>query len=124
MHFLPSYLYLSREAWIGAGVGFVVAMAVMWLLVWAGRRRYVIVGNSPTVDLIAFHLGRIADTLDHVSIQSAPPLRGFQRARQSVEAEREMDTARDSQEASPAQEHARAERRVPAGRISMSIFGR
>ena len=32
MHFLPSYLYLSREAWIGAGVGFVVAMAVMWLL--------------------------------------------------------------------------------------------
>jgi hypothetical protein len=124
LHSLPSYLpYLrfSREGWIGVGVGFAVALAVMWLLVRAGRRR-VIIDNSPAVDLMAYHLGRIADTLDRLSVEGQTPLRGLQRARQGAQAERETRESQQMQSAGP--EPASEQRPVPSYRTGMSIFGR
>jgi hypothetical protein len=117
MHALPSYLHFPREVWISAGVGFVVALAVMWLLVWAGRRRYVIIGNSPAVDVLAYHLGRIADTLDRLPLPGPSLGRESQQVRES--ARREVEPPRVSPVPSAEPEHP-----VPAHRIGMSIFGR
>jgi hypothetical protein len=127
MHFayaLPSYLHFSREVWIAAGIGFVVALGVMALLVWAGKRRFVVIGGSPAVDVIAYHLGRIADTLDHLSTQPASPLRGFERARQSIEAERGIEPSHQLRHVESAQNPVREQPKVPSYRVGMSIFGR
>lgn len=127
MHFvysLPSYLHFSREVWIAAGVGFVVALGVMWLLIWAGKRRFVVIGGSPAVDVIAYHLGRIADTLDHLSVQPAPPLRGFERQRQSIEAERAVEPSHQPRQVESEQNPVREQPKVPSYRVGMSIFGR
>jgi hypothetical protein len=125
MNYLPSYLQFSREAWIGVGIGFLAAMAVMWLLVWFGRRRHVTIGNSPTVEMIAYQLGRIADSLDRFAIQSAAPLREFQQSRQTTkEAQREIEPSHERQQAQTAHERPPEERPVATHRISMSMFGR
>jgi hypothetical protein len=120
MQALPSYLHFPREVWIAAGIGFAFAIAVMWLLVWAGRRRHVIIKNSPAIDLIAYHLGRIADTLNRLSIQGTSLGRESQQARESTQARREVEPPRESQPPAPEAE----ERSVPAHRIGMSMFGR
>ena len=126
MNSLP-YLHLSRDVWIGLGIGFAVALVAMWLLVWFGRRRYVIIGNSPTVEMIAYQLGRIADTLDRLSIQGAQPQRVLQQSRQTtIEAQREIEPSREheSQQVQPAPEPAPEEHATPTHRISLSMFGR
>jgi len=124
MSSLPSYVQFSREVWIGAGVGFVGAIALMWLLVWFGRRRYVTIGNSPTVEMVAYQLGRIADTLNRISIQGVPPSREFLQARQNKERQQTIEPAHESPEVPSTLEHAREEAAMPAHRISMSMFGR
>lgn len=126
MRFLQSFsnLHFSREVWIAAAIGFAVALGVMALLVWAGKRRFVVIGGSPAVDVIAYHLGRIADTLDHFSAQPAPPLRGFERQRQSIAAQRDVETSHPPQQAEPVRDSEREQPKVPAYRVGMSIFGR
>ncbi len=122
MQALPSYLHFPREVWIGAGIGFAVAIVVMWFLVWAGRRRSVIIRSSPAIDMIAYHLGRIADTLNRLSIQGTSLGRESQQTRESTQARRQVEPPRESQQIPPAPD---AEGRpVPAHRIGMSIFGR
>jgi len=126
MNSLP-YLHLSRDVWIGLGIGFAVALVVMWLLVWFGRRRYVIIGNSPTVEMMAYQLGRIADTLDRLSMQGAQPQRVLQQSRQTTtEAQREIEPSREreSQQVQPVPEPAPDEHATPTQRISLSMFGR
>jgi hypothetical protein len=99
LHSLPIYLHsLSRDMWIGIGIGFVVAVALLCVLVWVSRRRYVVIGSSPAADMVAYQLGRIADSLDTISargivlqnltrpVQHAPEIQpGILRSRESAQ---------------------------------------
>ena len=88
---LPWILSLPRELVVGiAGIA-ALALLCFWLLVRAGRRRFVTLQNSDAVGMISFQLARIADAMERLSIQRDPPPEAAER---------------------------------PAGKISMSMFGR
>lgn len=70
---LPAILSLPREVLIGIAAVAVLAVFCFWLLVRAGRRRYVTLRQSDTTDMIAYQLGRIADALERLSVQREPP---------------------------------------------------
>jgi hypothetical protein len=123
---LAMYLHLSRDAWIGVGIGFVASVLLFSLVVWVSRRRYVIIGSSPASDMIAYQLGRIADTLDRVSDEGLVG-RLSMRRHDERESDREARVRGSATGAVRNENSVTAppvESRVPERRVSMSIFGR
>jgi hypothetical protein len=105
---MPSFndvFHLSREVWIAAGVGVVIGMILLALLMRAGRRRHVIVASSPTTELLAFQLSRIADALERVSMDGVSITR---------------ETPQPSRDTSPPP----SSDQRPTRHVSMSMFGR
>ena len=70
---LPWILSLPRELVIGTAGVAALALICFWLLVRAGRRRFVTLQNSDAAAMISFQLARIADAMERLSIQRDPP---------------------------------------------------
>lgn len=64
---------MPRELLIGIAAVAILAVFCFWLLVRAGRRRYVTLRQSDTTDMIAYQLGRIADARDRLSVHRESP---------------------------------------------------
>lgn len=109
MHSLPTVLQLSRQVWLGIGIGVVAEIILVWLVMHFGRRRQVLLGRSQTTEIIAYQLERIADALDRKTI--APVVHDPLRAPES-EPMRDVPVT-------PVEQR-RAEREANA----LSIFGR
>jgi hypothetical protein len=75
MQFLYSISPLWREGLtIGATVA--VSLIVLWLCGIFSRRRFVVIKRSEETELIAFHLRRIADAMERLSLAEGlrPPV--------------------------------------------------
>jgi hypothetical protein len=59
---------LPKAVFIAAGTVFVLLLVVVWAL---NRRRYVVIGESEPFRMAVIQLGRIADSLERLSLNLA-----------------------------------------------------
>jgi len=111
MQYVRALLQMPREVWIAAGVGALIALIGAMILMRGGRRRHVFVGASPSTELFAYQVARVADALERIAYDRVATLR------EAPEPERSRNVEAPS-EAAPAAEP------TPVHRVSMSMFGR
>ena len=75
MSFLHSLLSLPREGLVIAAC-LVIGLVVVCLFALFSRRRYVTIKQSEETELIVFHIRRIADALERLSVarETQPPV--------------------------------------------------
>jgi len=61
----PAIAALPKGVFFAAGAVFVLLLVVLWAL---NRRRYVILGESEAIRMAVIQLGRIADSLERLSL--------------------------------------------------------
>jgi hypothetical protein len=75
MTFLHELLSLPREGLIISAAIIVALLVLVWLSALLSRHRYVTIKRSEETEFMAFHLRRIADAIERLSVarETQPP---------------------------------------------------